>query len=70
MQSVDQDVDCVRELESLQPESRMPLPLLAWQSDRRPMMAWWSEYNQEAATGSLSVSAINESRAGKVVSIH
>lgn len=36
---------------------------------RRPMMAWWSEHIQEAATGSLSVSAIKESRARKVVSI-
>jgi len=36
---------------------------------RRPMMAWWSEHIQEAATGNLSVSAIRESRDKKVVSI-
>ena len=36
---------------------------------RRPMMAWWSEHIQEAATGNLSVSAIRESRGKKVVSI-
>lgn len=36
---------------------------------RRPMMAWWSEHIQEAATGSLSVAAIKESRDRKVVSI-
>ncbi|KAA0964329.1 integrase domain-containing protein [Pseudomonas sp. ANT_H12B] len=36
---------------------------------RRPMMAWWSEHIQEAATGNLSVSAIKESRDKKVVSI-
>ena len=29
---------------------------------RRPMMAWWSEYIQQAATGNLSASAINVSR--------
>jgi len=29
---------------------------------RRPMMAWWSEHIQEAATGNLSVSAIRENR--------
>lgn len=29
---------------------------------RRPMMAWWSEYIQKAATGSLSASAINQTR--------
>lgn len=36
---------------------------------RRPMMAWWSEHIQQAATGSLSVSAIKENRDRKVVSI-
>lgn len=36
---------------------------------RRPMMGWWSEHLQEAATGSLSVAAIKENRDRKVVSI-
>ncbi|MDP3977039.1 MAG: integrase domain-containing protein [Pseudomonas sp.] len=36
---------------------------------RRPMMAWWSEHIQEAATGSLSVSAIQGARGLKVVSM-
>ncbi|SDN38688.1 Integrase [Pseudomonas arsenicoxydans] len=36
---------------------------------RRPMMNWWSEHIQEAATGSLSISAVQASRALKVVSI-
>lgn len=36
---------------------------------RRPMMAWWSEHIQEAATGNLSVSAIQGNRDRKVVSI-
>ena len=36
---------------------------------RRPMMAWWSEHIQKAATGNLSVAAVKESRATKVVSI-
>ncbi|WP_122425041.1 integrase domain-containing protein [Pseudomonas viridiflava] len=36
---------------------------------RRPMMAWWSDHIQEAATGNLSVSAIREKRDSKVVSI-
>lgn len=36
---------------------------------RRPMMAWWSEHIQEAATGNLSVSAMTENRDRKVVSI-
>ena len=36
---------------------------------RRPMMVWWSEHIQEAATGNLSVSAIKENRDRKVVSI-
>ena len=36
---------------------------------RRPMMAWWSEHIQAAATGNLSVSAIRENRDKKVVSI-
>ena len=36
---------------------------------RRPMMTWWSKHIQEAATGSLSVSAIQATRDLKVVSI-
>jgi len=36
---------------------------------RRPMMAWWSEHIQKAATGNLSISAIQENRERKVVSI-
>lgn len=36
---------------------------------RRPMMTWWSEHIQEAATGNLSVSAMTENRDRKVVSI-
>ncbi|PLR64527.1 integrase [Pseudomonas sp. QC2] len=36
---------------------------------RRPMMAWWSDHIQEAATGNLSVSAIRENRDKKVVAI-
>ncbi len=36
---------------------------------RRPMMAWWSEHIQGAATGSLSVSAIKDNRDRKVVPI-
>jgi integrase len=36
---------------------------------RRPMMAWWSEHIQQAATGNLSMSAIKENRDRKVVSI-
>lgn len=36
---------------------------------RRPMMAWWSEHIQAAATGSLSMSAIRENRDRKVVAI-
>lgn len=36
---------------------------------RRPMMAWWSEHIQRAATGNLSVAALAESRAQKVVPI-
>ncbi len=36
---------------------------------RRPMMAWWSEHIQKAATGSLSASAINQIRDHNVVSI-
>lgn len=36
---------------------------------RRPMMAWWSEHIQEAATGNLSMSAIKEDWDKKVVSI-
>ena len=37
---------------------------------RRPMMKWWSEHIQEAATGNLSISAIQNTRDTKVVSIH
>ena len=37
---------------------------------RRPMMAWWSEHIQKAATGSLSASAINQTRDRNVVPIH
>ena len=33
------------------------------------MMAWWSAHIQKATTGSLLVSAINESRDGNVVPI-
>lgn len=36
---------------------------------RRPMMAWWSEHIQKAATGSLSASAINQGRGRNVVPI-
>jgi integrase len=36
---------------------------------RRPMMAWWSEYIQKAATGSLLVTAVSESRDRKLFSI-
>lgn len=36
---------------------------------RRPMMAWWSEHIQEAATGNLSVAAIRENQDKKVVSM-
>lgn len=36
---------------------------------RRPMMEWWSKHIQQAATGSLSVAAINQSETCKVVSI-
>ena len=36
---------------------------------RRPMMDWWSEHIQGAATGNLSVSAMTESRDRKVDSI-
>ena len=36
---------------------------------RRPTMAWWSEHIQRAATGNLSVAALAESRAQKVVPI-
>lgn len=36
---------------------------------RRPMMAWWSEHIQSAATGSLSASAINQTRDRNVVPI-
>lgn len=36
---------------------------------RRPMMAWWSEHIQEAATGNLSVSAIKDDLDRKVVPI-
>ena len=33
----------------------------AYIARRRPMMSWWSEHVQQAATGSLSVSAIQGS---------
>jgi integrase len=36
---------------------------------RRPMMDWWSEHIQQAATGSLSVAAVNKSQFKKAVSI-
>lgn len=36
---------------------------------RRPMMEWWSEHIQQAATGSLSVAALNEAQLRKVVPI-
>ena len=36
---------------------------------RRPMMAWWSEHIQKAAMGSLSVSAINQTRDRNVLPI-
>jgi integrase len=36
---------------------------------RRPMMVWWSEYIQKAATGNLSVTAIHGDRSGNVVPI-
>ena len=36
---------------------------------RRPMMEWWSKHIQQAATGSLSVAAINQPESCKVVSI-
>jgi integrase len=36
---------------------------------RRPMMVWWSEYIEKAATGSLSASAINQTRERNIVPI-
>ncbi|WP_460160357.1 integrase domain-containing protein [Pseudomonas sp. S2_B10] len=36
---------------------------------RRPMMAWWSEHIQKAATGDFSIAATHENRSQKVVSI-
>jgi integrase len=36
---------------------------------RRPMMAWWSEHIQKAATGDFSIAAIHENGSRKVVSI-
>ncbi len=36
---------------------------------RRPMMAWWSEHIQQAATGSLSVSAVQSAKGLNVVSV-
>lgn len=36
---------------------------------RRPMMTWWSEYIQKAATGNLSVTAIHENKGGNVIPI-
>ena len=35
---------------------------------RRPMMAWWSEHIQQAATGNLSVSAIQGARCLRIIS--
>lgn len=34
---------------------------------RRPMMTWWSDYIQKAATGNLSVTAIHENTNGNVI---
>lgn len=50
-------------------ESRSAYNRAVYLERRRPMMAWWSEHIQQAATGNLSVSAIKESRDRKVVSI-
>ncbi|CAH0270181.1 integrase domain-containing protein [Pseudomonas carnis] len=36
---------------------------------RRPMMAWWSEHIQKAATGSLSASGINQTRGRNIIPI-
>lgn len=36
---------------------------------RRPMMVWWNEYIEKAATGSLSASAINQNRDRNVIPI-
>lgn len=36
---------------------------------RRPMMAWWSEHIQKAATGDFSIAAVHENRSRKVASI-
>ncbi|MGO3619548.1 integrase domain-containing protein [Pseudomonas helleri] len=36
---------------------------------RRPMMVWWSEFIEKAATGSLSASAINQTKERKVFPI-
>ena len=36
---------------------------------RRTMMTWWSEHIQKAATGSLSATAINDTRNCNVVPI-
>lgn len=36
---------------------------------RRPMMAWWSEHIQQAATGSLSVSAVQSAKGLNIVSV-
>ncbi len=36
---------------------------------RRPMMAWWSEYIQKAATGSLLASAYGQVRDKNVMPI-
>jgi integrase len=33
---------------------------------RRPMMVWWSEHIQKAATGSLLASAISQTKRGDV----
>lgn len=36
---------------------------------RRPMMAWWSEHIQKAATGNLSAAAINQLGDRKIIPI-
>ena len=37
---------------------------------RRPMMAWWSQHIQEAATGNLSVAVTQGTNSLKVESMH
>ena len=36
---------------------------------RRPMMEWWSQHIDQAATGSLSVASVNPENSRKVVPI-